>query len=300
MKRRALALGFSLLLFAAMPGASLASTYTVDQTQTVNDNSFGASNPIFAQTFTDGLYGTLDSVDIYMYGHPATASVSLQGVTGSPAVPDGTIMASKTLGVNSPDPGWVRFDFTTNPILVPGHKYALFIYVTGSLNSMYGSTADSYSGGQALMFYASAWHYLPDLYTGAPADLAFKTNVGLAPATPTPVPAATPTPRPTPRPTPAPSHSSTPTASVAPSAVSSTAGETATPDAAATPESTSSALAVAASGDPGSSAAPAAPGSQSGGTGQPPIAILGVGLLILILLAGGLVFMLKRRGQASS
>ena len=287
MKRRALALSFSLLLLAAVPGASLASTFTVDQAQTGIDSTIGGSSPIYAQTFTAGLYGPLESVDIYMYGHPSTVAVSLQGVTGSPAVPDGTIMASKTLGVNGASAEWVRFDFATNPIVVPGHKYALFIYLTGSLNVMYGSAANSYAGGQALMFYSGAWHNLQSLFPTTPADFAFKTNVGLAAPTPTPVRAPTPTPTPTLAPTPTPAP-----------ATASASASVAAPD--ATPTGTTVAAVAGSTADPADPAAPAAPGSSSGGAGNPPIAILIGGLLLLILLGGGLFFLLKRRDRSSS
>jgi len=121
MKRSAIALLTSLLLLAGLaPGLALASTYTVDQTQAVVDD-FDQNSAIDAQTFTAGMYGPLDSVDLYLGVDVSSVSVSVtvQGTTGNPAIPDGTVLASKVVGVAFTSGAWIRFDFATPAVLIP-------------------------------------------------------------------------------------------------------------------------------------------------------------------------------------
>jgi hypothetical protein len=301
MKRRALALVASLALLALTSGPTLAGTYVVDQSQTNIGTSIGGTSPVFAQTFTAGIYGQLESVDLHMDGR-STVAVSLQGVTGNPPAPDGTILGEKVLGVNNPGDVWVRFNFSTYPIVTPGQMYAIFIYPTGSLSALYGSVADLYPGGQALEFRDGAWAPISVRLPGVLSDWAFATNVDPIPvptppgrlvATPVPThapaatlaPAAAPTPTATPTPTPTP----TPSATLAPTIVPS-----ASPT--ATAVSTSSAAPVGSGANSGSGGV-SGPGS-SGSSGSPDLTlpIAGAALAVLLAGAGGFWFLFMRPG----
>ncbi len=282
MKRRAFVLVSSLLMLGLVPGPALASRTTVDQSQTNVSSSIGTVSPIFAQTFTAGLYGPLQTVDLYMTGQPSTVTVSLQGVTGSPPVPDGHILAQRIQSVNVSQ-RWVEFAFATAPIVIPGHVYSIFIYLQGSLNSMWGSPTNRYPRGQALWFKNGAWRPLQSVATSGPADFAFKTNVGPALPTPTPTHRPTPTRAPTP----------TPTATPTPTEVT---VATPTDTAAIVLSSTPSASVPATASASSTSGGPAG----SGGSGDPIPPAVGAGAGLLALLAGGLAFLLWRRRRESS
>jgi hypothetical protein len=289
MKRRVLAVCASLLLLSMVPGGALASTFTVDQSETTADASMGDAY-LHAQTFTAGMYGPLVSVDLYLSGTSGTMTVSLQGVTGNPPAPDGTILGQKVLGVTAGSPAWTRFDFSAAPIVIPGHMYALFMFPIHV--GIYGSLADTYAGGQSLMFYNGAWAPGPTVFHGSAADYDFKTNVGPAAATPTPTPA------PTHVPTLAPTHTAAPAATTAASTAPSVSVS-------ASASASVSALASAPSVSPSAAAAPTSSASssitadpQSGGSSGFPIGIAVGGLLVLIAIGAGLVFLLWRRRQA--
>jgi hypothetical protein len=298
MKRIASPLVACLLLVGLVPGSALASTFTVDQSQTDISQSVGIASPILAQTFTAGLAGQMESVDLYLYGGPSTVTVSLQGVTGSPPVPDGNILGQKVLGVNG-GPSWVRFGFSTNPVVIPGHVYSIFIYLTGSLNAVYGSSTSTYSHGRALWFTGGSWQTL------VIADFAFKTNVDAVAPTPTPTPTRAPTPRPTTAPVathaPTPIATGTPTSTPAPiatAAASEIAVAGVTPDVAS-----SSSGSTAGGGTDGSGTALNSPGATPGGSGDSSGSLLPLFGGIAALLAVGLVVLLlfsRRRKPAEA
>jgi hypothetical protein len=280
MKRRALALCTGLLLLGLAPGWALASTFTVDQSNP-NFDHYVQNSFIDAQTFTAGMYGPLESVDLFLEGIPGgSVYVSVQGTTGSPPVPNGTVLASTTLGVHSPSGGWVRFDFSTNPIVTPGHVYAIVFLPTDNV-TVFGSKMNLYPRGRALEFSAGAW--VATVFPSSDSDFAFQTNVGLAAPTPTPTHAPTHAPAAPPTATPTP----TPTA---------TASATLTPTPAPTDSPTATEVSTAA-------VTPPAPGSGSGsgsgssGSTDMTIPIVGAGIVLLVLLAGGLGLMLGRRRQ---
>ena len=289
MKRGALALCTSLLILASAPGLALANTSTLDQSSAGADDSTSSAY-LYAQTFTAGAYGTLDYVDLYLSATSATVTVSLQGTTGNPPVPDGVIHGQRVRGVTTVGPQWVEFDFFSNYVVIPGHVYALFIFPTDNA-ALYGSAASDYSRGQALIYHGGTWSPDATFVPGAPADFAFKTFVGLAPATPTPThaPTAPPAPR--------------ATATSAPAIASASGSDSAS--GAVTAPSTAAVAGATGSG-PGSSGAPNAQpgsqqsGSQSGGSGDMTIPIIAALILVLILLVGAGGFLLMRRRQASS
>jgi hypothetical protein len=299
-KRRLPAVLATLLLLGLAPGWAAASTYTVDQTNLSFDHDLQGSY-IDAQTFTDALYGPLDSVDLFLTGTPGgSVYVSVQGTTGSPAVPDGTVLTTKILSVHSPAGVWFRFDFSTNPILIPGHVYAIVFTPTNNV-PVWGTKMDQYSRGRALVFSGGSWISPWNLPSPATiSDFSFQTNMGLAAPTPTPTHA------PTRAPTHAPTHSPAPVAIATATATTATAA-TATSAAATAAAATSSATATdrpvasaAASGstapDPGAgSAAGAGSTSGSGGSGGSMLLVFGAGVAAALLLAGGAWLLLTRR-----
>lgn len=296
MKRRALALVTSLALVALTSGSALAGTYVVDQSQTNTGTSIGGSSPIFAQTFTAGVYGQLESVDLYMHGQPSTVAVSLQGVSGTPLAPNGVILGEKVLGVNNMGAGWVRFNFSSYPIVTPGRMYAIFIYITGSNNALYGSVADLYPGGQALEYRNSAWAPISLRLPGVLSDWAFATNVDPIPS-PTPpakvAPPATITPAPTATPTPTAPPTPTPGATLAPTTV-----PAASP--AATEVSTASAAAAGSAANAGSGGVSGPGSGGSGGSSGLMLPFAGALLVVLVAGAGGLWFVFLRPGTPAS
>lgn len=292
MKRSALALLTSLALLALTTGSALAGTFVVDQSQTNTSGSIGGTSPVFAQTFTAGIYGQLESVDLYMDG-TSTVAVSLQGVSGSPPAPDGTILGEKVLGVNNMDAGWVRFNFSNYPIVTPGQMYSIFIYPSGSLDAFKGSPADLYPGGQALEFRDGAWAPISVRLPGVMSDWAFKTNVDPIPV-PTPPGRLAPTPAPTraPAATPAPTAAPASTATATPGATLAPTVVAASPT--ATEVSTSSAAPLGSGADPGSGglAGPGAGGSS--GSTDLTLPIVGGAIIVLAAGAGGLWLLVIR------
>jgi cell division septation protein DedD len=286
MKRIALSVVSGLLLLGLAPALALASTFTVDQSNTTTD-AFDLNSAIDAQTFTAGMYGPLDSVELNLQVavSSATVTVTLEGTAGSPPVPNGTILATKVLGVHTTTGNvWVQFIFSSPAVLNPGQVYALVILPTDNA-SIFGSDADLYSRGRALTFRNGAWATEPASSLGGPADWAFKTEMGLAAATPTPTPP--PTRAPTRAPTAAPTSAATPTPAATP-----TATPTPTPTSAATDTATAAGTTGAAASPPGSVSGS---GTGSSGSGDMAVPILAAIILALLGVAGVLGFLLMRR-----
>jgi LPXTG-motif cell wall-anchored protein len=288
MKRLVLALCTGSLLLGLAPAWALASTFTVDQSNPTADVNV-MDSAIDAQTFTAGKYGPLDSVDLYLDSSVATVTVSLEGTAGNPPVPNDLVLATTHHPVSTPSgAAWVRFDFSTGPIVIPGHVYAIIIYATDNAQ-VWGSTANVYPRGRALTLYNLAWAPEQSRYSWGPADWAFKTNVGLAAPTPTPTHAPTRAPISTATPTHAPTATLTATQ---------TPTETPTAAPVATESSAATEAAMAAATTPpasGSGSGSGSGSSDSSGSTAPIIAGL---IVVLALLAGGLGFLLMRRRRA--
>jgi hypothetical protein len=287
MRRHALAVIASLALLAMGTGWALAGTYVIDQSQTNIGTSIGGTDWIFAQTFTAAMHGQVESVDLYMYGHPSTVTVSLQGVTGKPPVPDGTILGEKVLGVDNLDATWVRFNFSNLPVVHSGQMYSIFIFATLNVNAFYGSVADLYPGGQALEYRAGAWAPVSVRLPGVLSDWAFRTNVD--PITvPTPPARLVPTLAPTSHVTIAPTLAPTPRATIALTpaltAAPATSAVTAAPSSIAAVAPTPAAVST-------SSAVPVGSGSSAGSGGSGSTGASGSGDLMVPILAAALVLL---------
>jgi hypothetical protein len=152
MKRRVIALLTSLTLLTLSPGLAFAGSSIPDQSNLSFDHLVSSSY-IDAQTFTAGMAGSLQSVDLYLSPNPhGSVYLTVQGTTGSPAVPDGTILASDTLSVPaSLSGGWFRFWLSATPTMISGHVYAI-VFGPTDLVDFWGVKLDSYSRGRALIF----------------------------------------------------------------------------------------------------------------------------------------------------
>lgn len=154
---------------------------TLDQAQTVYSTGLG-SQTLLAQTFTAGLSGQLDAVDVYtsLYSPPAVAkpnvdsiTVQITGTDGS-GLPTSTILAAET-GTPA-DSDWETFEFSPAYAVTAGTKYAILVQGTGF--EWNGACNDNYGPGTALIF-DTTWKTIAnwnDQY--CLADFAFRTYVG--------------------------------------------------------------------------------------------------------------------------
>ena len=171
MKRLGLVVFSAMLLVALLPGAvSAAISGSPDQS-----NDPAASNPPtigtagqIAQTFTAGMTGNLTGIQLYMQGS-GTITASIEPTSGG--LPTGAVLTSFSASWNGI--GWVDFPFAV-PV-ISGTKYAI-VFNTGANGAAEGS-ADTYSGGQALIVNGT-WKTMQD---GNPTsvlfDFAFQTFV---------------------------------------------------------------------------------------------------------------------------
>jgi hypothetical protein len=186
---------FALLLSTVMALAPSASAGVLDQSQPSLSNSAAlVSDTIHtAQTFTDGISGSLDQVDLAI-SRPAAISVPLTveiravSIAGAPSGP--VLAAANVPAAGVPlafiPSGFVSVQLAPSVPVTAGLKYAIeLVSATCGLGNCYhwgiGPPGDSYLGGSALeSFDADAtWQPLP---AGLGDDLAFRTYVA-APST---------------------------------------------------------------------------------------------------------------------
>jgi hypothetical protein len=173
---------------------SSASAGTLDQQQTAfNSNAGLFSTQSIAQTFTPGLTGRIDQVDLALLkaGTPPGPSVTVEirGTSGGNpgAAPLGTAsIPTSSVGVTS---AFLSATFATPPSVTAGTKYAIVVYSPGAAGNAVGvsdQTTDVYSGGAA--FFDATEAIPPGSAWGlnGTSDFAFKTFVAppLPPATP--------------------------------------------------------------------------------------------------------------------
>jgi Ca2+-binding RTX toxin-like protein len=180
---------------ALMLGAAAsASAGTLDQQQTdgsANPGGIGATQSL-AQTFTAGLSGALDQVDLDLSKTGAPTDplfVEIRGVSGG--VPGATVLAGQSVPPSSVSPveTFVAISFASPAAVVAGTQYAIVVSSSAAGGNGYGwrnGSGDTYAAG------------IP-CFTGGPpsgtwtcisTDFAFKTYVvptppGLSPVNPT-------------------------------------------------------------------------------------------------------------------
>jgi len=273
MKRYLLLLLSVVAMLALLPGTAGASTFVVDQSNTGTDN-FDQGTDNYAQTFTAGRYGPLEYIELYV-GNATSVNVgvALWSTTGSAATGAGE---------------WVQFNFS-NDILIPGRVYAIVIVPTSGA-AIFGSTANAYTRGRALTFDGGSWKPERSVIPDGPLDWSFKTEMGIAAATPTPTHAPTRAPTPAPTATPTAAPTATPTA-IAAASVAPSGPATAT-------------SAVAGASGAGSGTASGSDSSSSSGSGASGDSMLPIllAILVILLLVGVIGYLLVqlRRSRASN
>jgi hypothetical protein len=171
------------LLFA--PGAALAGTLDQQQTDTSDGNYGIESAQSMAQTFTAGITGGLDQVDLSLFQFGGTPSaplyVEIRDVSGG--APGANILANQSVPPTavSSSPSFVPIAFPSAAPVVAGTQYSIVAFSFASLGGgMYwlwkgSSNANSYPGGAA--FNSSpplaSWMAEPP----GSNELAFKTYV---------------------------------------------------------------------------------------------------------------------------
>lgn len=173
------------LLCALMPG--LAQAGTLDQQQTSNSGGGQNVSPGFsdAQTFTAGIAGNLDQVDLHLYAvPPLTAPLTVQIRNAPGGLIGDTVFATGSIGpagVGIGPGGLVPVVFGSPPGVVAGTLYAIVVYTTspgGAYNWGFSNT-NPYSGGQAFQSSAGVPFTGTSFTTTAVAgdDFAFRTYV---------------------------------------------------------------------------------------------------------------------------
>jgi hypothetical protein len=174
-------------------GASLQpSTYTCIQPGLCYSSSFG-------QTFTAGLSGVVDEVDLKLdRGGSTTTPLTVEIRTTVSGCPSATVLASVQVpatdipvSASGPVPPFHAVAFPSPANVVAGTRYAIVIYTTAGPNYyfLYGSDSGQYSAGQICSSGSP-----PDTWSagGSGEDLAFKDFVAPSPPTfPQPTPSTT-------------------------------------------------------------------------------------------------------------
>ena len=169
--------------FAVVPG--LAQAGTLDQQQTSISAGGHVIFPPFsnAQTFTAGIAGTLDQVDLHLYQSVAVDAPLTVQIRNAPGGLIGeTVLASGSIGPGigvGPPGGLVPIVFGSAPPVVAGNLYAIVVYST-SASGDYGwgySAADPYPGGQAFQGTTAVPPTGASFAALAGEDFAFRTYV---------------------------------------------------------------------------------------------------------------------------
>ena len=166
-----------------LSGAPALAQGSLDQSQIVHDAGIGAVSDIrFAQTFTAGVSGRLDTVRFFTHDPIPATTVQIRTVSGG--APSANVIASTTVAASTSET-WVKAVFAAPATVSAGTSYAIVMRFT--VTSFLGVSApppDLYPDGHMWYRYAadSSW-------TASSDDLAFETFVsapyGFAWASPT-------------------------------------------------------------------------------------------------------------------
>ncbi|MGE5747161.1 MAG: choice-of-anchor R domain-containing protein [Solirubrobacterales bacterium] len=145
-------------VFMLAPGAALAGTLDQQQTDHAGTTANIQSASSWAQTFTAGLSGGLDQVDLYLgsFGAPAVPLyVEIRDVSGG--VPGNTILASHLVPASGiPAAGaFVPINFAPPAPIVAGTQYAIVAYSSASGGKIFtwgaSTNANAYPAGAAFL-----------------------------------------------------------------------------------------------------------------------------------------------------
>jgi hypothetical protein len=188
----ALVAGFVVCLLA--PGAASAGTLDQQQTATNSSSAVLWTSLSIAQTFTAGITGGLDQVDLLLARQgspPAYLTVEIRDVSGG--VPGEAVLAARSVpatAITNTTAQFIPVQFNPPVSVVAGTQYAVVAYSGNPLNNWYVwymQPGDPYPGGAGWFSGVSP----PSSSWGAEgADFAFKTYVVPAAATPTATPTA--------------------------------------------------------------------------------------------------------------
>ncbi len=174
---------------ALIPDGALAGTLDQQQTSSLGAGLDVISGQSVAQTFTAGLSGKIDQVDLDLEktGAPtAPLNVEIRSVSGG--APDSMVLTATTVPASAvplSSLAFVPVSFAAPAPVAAGTQYAIVAYATTALSNRYewsqGATPDPYSAGAA--FFVSSTPPVGTWTKDDPVDLAFKTYV--APVTTT-------------------------------------------------------------------------------------------------------------------
>jgi hypothetical protein len=194
--------GLALLVLVVGPALGVS---TVDQPMTTANDTLNNFD-LQAQTFTVGLAGSLDAVDLeaYFVAHDGattgTLHASIQALDGS-GFPDGTDLSTGSILVTT-TPAVVHIAMTPLAVSVGDHL-AIVFYIDGLLGTYAteGNTGDLYAGGKAEWKLGAPWHNAYDGFdwvfatyvdpAGTPSPSASASASAAASATASPIAAET-------------------------------------------------------------------------------------------------------------
>jgi hypothetical protein len=177
------AIGFGVAgLAVAVPAGALAGTLDQQQTGTSSSYASTSSSGSNTQTFTAGLSGGIDQVDLSLAA-PATPTapltVEIRDVSGG--LPGNTVLASQSVSASSVSttPAFVPISFASPATVASGTQYAIVAYSSTPISNSYrwflSAADDPYAGGAA--FYATSSPPSSAWIPTAGGDFAFKTYV---------------------------------------------------------------------------------------------------------------------------
>jgi hypothetical protein len=180
-------------LLPALFVANAQAASVLDQSQTNLTGFSGANFTSFgtAQTFTDGITGTLDHIELYLNGSPDIPLVVDIKDTTLAGSPGADVLGSATLPAGSvPQAGeWATVTFSPAPAVSAGQLFAITLLAgPGSTSQSWiwsGSASSTYSSGAPWFTHDSGATW-SSLDSNGTTDFAFKTFV-----TPTDVTAPT-------------------------------------------------------------------------------------------------------------
>jgi hypothetical protein len=172
----ALAVGLPLALLVS--GVCLAGTHSIDQKNPTFDTSRDEGTEQIAQTFTVGMTGTLDQVDLQLYltdpTKPGSATAIIEAVDGSgnPVYPVGSPLSTGTHAI--PLAAHTVVPFTMTPLAVTaGQQYAIVVTPTTFFTADYTHGTDRYNRGKGYEG-TTGWN---NIGGDATADWTFQTWV---------------------------------------------------------------------------------------------------------------------------
>ena len=179
-------LAVAIAAVAALVPAASASAGTLDQQQTISNFGGMQVDSAFSkgQTFTAGITGQLDQVDLALSGSgspnsPLTAEIRDGSATG----PGTTVLATASVPTSAVggSESWVPITFTSPAAVTAGTQYAIVAH-SASAGSWFwyagqGATPDSAYLGGRFFFSSVGPPAMGPWGSGSPADLEFKTYV---------------------------------------------------------------------------------------------------------------------------